>query len=363
MLAPQLSELSCNETWYFVPDSYYESLLAVLQSAFSNREIASGNRAALVGSIIKATQSHAQLSPIARLLVSSEFTEAELRMVVPLYAATLAGMHGDSLSFNILMSDPRFFDNIAALLDSLDKHNIDSRAVLRAFREYIVVNFKGSDCSTQGTANPKSPLPDAVAQFNTRFTSRLKAANLEGIREDEVESDGDSSAHQEAPLERWKSATYFQMLRAVQDVGPPPHQRAGKEGDDVQWLSHAQDVLTKVTNWSNQRDPEIEFFHQKAILLEALAEKTIGTSLYAEAVDSFARFLEQNSYQDLTPSDWFFCVKIFIGHDLRPSDANPDLTRLVNSRNAALSVYARLHLLLQSVKDHNAINPSTSSGI
>ena len=363
MLPPQFSELSCNETWYFVPDSYYDGLLAVLQSAFSNHDIASGNRAVLVGSIIKATRSHAQVLPIARLLVSFEFTEAELRTIVPVYAATLAEMHGDSLSFNILMSDPRFFDNIAALLDSLDKHDMNSRAVLRALREYMVVNFKGSDCSTRGTANPKSPLPDAVAQFNTRFASRLKAANLEGIREDEVKSDRDSSAHQEAPLERWKSATYFQMLRAVQEVGLPPHQRADKEGNDVQWLSHAQDVLTKVTTWSNQSDPEIEFFHQKAILLGELTRRTNGTSLYAEAVDSFARFLEQNSYEDLTPIDWFFCVKTFIRHDLEPRDANPDLTRLVNSRNAVLSVYARLQLLLQSVKDHNAIKPSTSSGI
>src|ERR1017187_2667243 len=45
------------------------------------------NRAAYVSSIIRQTQSHVQLVPIARLLTSGDFTEQELRTIIPAYAA------------------------------------------------------------------------------------------------------------------------------------------------------------------------------------------------------------------------------------------------------------------------------------
>ena len=124
MQPPQLTPVSCNENWYFVPDAYYDDLAAVLQRGFSESEKKGGTRAGYVSSVIRHTQSHLQLVPIARLLSTGEFTEQELRMIVPVYAATLAEVHGDPLSFSILMSADSFFEAITRLLTSLDRRNI-----------------------------------------------------------------------------------------------------------------------------------------------------------------------------------------------------------------------------------------------
>jgi hypothetical protein len=355
MQPPQLTPVSCNENWYFVPDSYYDALAAVLQRGFSDREIAGGNRAGYVSSIIRHTQSHVQIVPLTRLLSAGDFTEQELRTIVPVYAAMLAEVHSDPLSFSILMSAPdSFFEAITTLLTSLARRNVDSRALLQAFRDYMVLNFKGPNCgATESSNDSKSSLPTAVVQFNETFHSRLKGMNLSVIGEDEIKSNTRASGPDEPLPSRWNSLTYFQLLESVQKLNTPLTQKQLAEGrteNDAKRLSQAQDVFTQLSTWSNEGEPEADFFHQKAILLEALAQRTSGTSLHAEVLDAFVRFLEQNSYQEVTPIDWFVCAKILLAKRAGPNSANADLRRLVDSREPVLSVYARLQSLLQSAK-------------
>ena len=355
MHPPQLTPVSCNDNWYFVPDSYYDALEAVSQRGFSDREIVGGNRAGYVNSIIRSTQFHVQLVPLARLLSAGDFTEQEVRVIVPVFAVALADVHGDPLSFSILMSEPdSFFQAITSLLTSLERRNVDSRALLQAFRDYIVLNFKGPNCgATEPSNDSKSPLPTAIVQFNEIFQSRLKGANLGLIREDEIKSDKKGSSPDEPPLSRWNSLTYFQLLESVQKLNTPLTQEELAEGrteNDAKTLSQAQDVLTRLSTWSNEGEPEADFFHQKAILLEAVAQRTIGTSLHAEVLDAFVRFLEQNSYQEVTPIDWFFCAKILLSRNTGSDSSNADLKRLIDSREPVLNVYARLQSLLQSAK-------------
>lgn len=64
MPAPHLTEIPCNRDWYFFPDDYYKALEGVLRTGFSNGEIAGGNRAAYVSSIISNAQYHIQIALI-----------------------------------------------------------------------------------------------------------------------------------------------------------------------------------------------------------------------------------------------------------------------------------------------------------
>ena len=353
MQPPQLTPVLCNENWYFVPDSYYDALAEVLKRSFSDREIAGGNRAAYVSSIIRSAQYHVQLLPLSRLLSTDGFTEQELRTIVPVYAAMVAQVDGDPLSFSILMSEPDgFFKAISALLSSLDKRNVDSRALLQAFRDYMVLNAKGPNCGTTDLSkSSKSGLPPAIASFNGTFRSRLQKAKLDAISENEIKGDTNSNIKEQPLPSRWKSPAYFQLLKAVQGVNLPLTEPATSSENDSQRLSQAQDVLSRLNAWTNEDQPELEFFHQKAILLEGLAQRTIGTSLHAEVLDSLVRFLEQNSYQEVTPIDWFSCAKRLLSTNAGPNKANADLKRLIDSREPILSIYARLQSLLQSAKE------------
>jgi hypothetical protein len=359
MQPPQLTSIPCNEDWFFEPDAYYDALAVVVHGGFSEREIAGGNRAGYISSIMRHTQSHVQLVPLARMLSTEDFTEQELRTMIPVYAATIEDVRGDPLSFSILMSAPdSFFKAITTLLTSLDKRNVESRALLHAFRDYIVTNYKGQNCDATKSNDSKSSLPEAVVQFNKEFQSRLIRMNLTIIGEDEIRNTAKGSTLDEPLPSRWDSLTYFQLLKSVQKLNNSLTQKELAEGrteKDAIWVTQARDVLDRLNAWSNEGEREIDFFHQKAIFLEALTDKTIGTSLHAEVLDAFIRFLEQNSYQDVSPIDWFFCAKIVLSNDASADGANVDLKRLVDSREPVLSEYAKLQSFLQSAKQ-------TSSG-
>lgn len=362
---PQLAPVPCNENWYFEPDAYYDALAVIVQRSFSEREIAGGNRAGYVSTIIRHTQSHVQLVPLARVLSAGDFTEKELRTMVPAYAATLADVQGDPLSFSILISAlDSFFEAVTTLFTLLDKRNVESRVLIQALRDYMVNNFKGRNCDAPESND--SSLPAAVLQFNKAFRSRLNRMNLKIIAKDEITSAAKGIGSDEPLPSRWNSSTYFQLLQSVQKLNTPLTQKELAEGrtdKDAMWLSEAQDVLDRLNAWSNQGESEIDFFHQKAIFLEALAHRTFGTPLHTEVLDAFVRFLEQNSYQDISPIDWFFCAKILLSTDASSSVvANADIKRLIDSREPVLSEYARLQFLLQSAKQKPAgKHPSKSA--
>jgi len=366
MPAPHLTEIPCNQNWYFSPDDYYKALEAVLKTGFSNGEIAGGDRAAYVSSITTNTQYHLQLALITRLLNTAGFTEQEFRTIMPVYAAAMAQLHGDPLSFHILLWRPEgLFDAISTLLTTLPGHNIDSRPLLHAFRDYVVLNFKGANCGTpKFSIDPETGLPTPIVRFNETFAARLKAANLASIRIEEIKTDAITTGDPPPPLARWNSPKYSQLLLAVQNLNPSPKDDGDPKDEDPQWLSKAQDVLTQLNSWSNEgeAEPESDFFHQKAILLGGLARRTIGTPLNPDALDSFVQFLEQNSYDEVSPIDWFVSVKLVFRMHAAQSGSRADLTHFIDSRNPVLSVYGRLQFLLQSAKqapsDKGATQPA-----
>ena len=351
---PYLEPIPCNQSWYFAPDAYYDSLAMVVERGFSTRQISGGLRASYVAAITKNIQSHTQLVPVAGLLDDKKFTLQELGELVPAYARALEDLHGDPLSFYVLMSHPhKLLDEILTLTVLLDSNNMDSRPLLQALRDYLVSNFQDPNCGI--AKNPRtaaSALPDGSSQFNEEFAVKLLRTNLRPINGKEIKSETGGKA--ETPLPRWESQTYFQLLAASQALGPPGKQNG--DARNIQWLSQADDLVTQLSAWSETSEPETEFFHQKAILVEGLAEKTIGTSIHAKALDGFIAFLEQNSHRQINPVDWFLYAKKLLSTSKVLGNSNTDIEALLNSREPVLRIYARLEILQQS-------SPKSATGV
>ncbi|MFZ0321019.1 MAG: hypothetical protein WAL56_17965 [Candidatus Sulfotelmatobacter sp.] len=222
-------------------------------------------------------------------------------------------------------------------------------------RSYLVLNFNGPICGgAQTSGNPGSPLPTAVSEFDERFGEPLVRMGLGPIRGDEIKNVGPEKINAPSPS-GWKSQIYAQLLQSLQGLNQPTQQESkkapGTAKDNGQWSTEAEDLLDQISAWSDIGEPEIVFFHQKAILLEGLAERTVGTSMHNKVRDSFITFLEQNSYQQVSKIDWFFYARKLLSANIRPSYAKGDLEAFLNSREPVLSTYARLGLLLQKAKN------------
>jgi hypothetical protein len=247
------------------------------------------------------------------------------------------------------MSNPhKLLDEVLKLTVLLDANSMETRPLLQGLRDYLVSNFKSSNCGIMWSPKAAtSALPDGISQFNEEFGPRLQKANLGPIRGEEIKTGTKEEA--EAPLPRWKSQTYFQLSATTQKLS-----FAGKQNGDaqnIQWLNQADDLLTQLSAWSETSEPEAEFFHQKAILMEGLAERTIGTSMHAKALDAFIAFLEQNSHRQINPVDWFLYVKKLLSTSKELGKPGADIEALLNSREPVLRVYARLEILQRSAPD------------
>jgi hypothetical protein len=351
MPPPRIQPIACGENWYFVPDSYYDILGMLVEHSFSAREIAGGFRTRYVNTVIQNIHSHVELAPMAQVLSTGNFTGQELREIVPAYAATVGDLSGDAFSFDVIMAEPdRSLESFSRLIESLRKADVDSRPLLLAFRNYLVLNFSGASCgTTQISKVLGSTLPGAVLQFNKRFAGALTRANLRPIRESEIKSDRKENVERNTTPRRWQSQAYSQLSRSLQRLTPPGRQRSSAGGYS-DWLSQAGDLLSQVTAWSDTSELETEFFHQKAILIEGLAERTIGTSMHAEVLATFIGFLEQNSYQKVGAIDWFLYAKKLLSAGAESGNASADARVLLDSREPVLSIYAKLELLSRSAK-------------
>jgi hypothetical protein len=351
MPPPRIQPVACSENWYVVPDSYYDTLGMLVEHGFSPRDIAGGFRTRYVNTVIQNIHSHVELAPMAQVLSTGNFTVQELREIVPAYAATVDGLSGDAFTFDVIMSEPdRLLESFSRLIESLRKADVDSRPLLLGFRNYLVLNFSGPSCGTTQISNVHgSSLPGAVLRFNKRFAAALTRANLGPIRESEIKSDRKENVERNATPRRWQSQAYSQLSVSLQRL-TSPGRKTSSAGTNSEWLSQAGDLLSQVTAWSDTSEPETEFFHQKAILIEGLAERTIGTSMHAEVLATFIGFLEQNSYQKVGAIDWFLYAKKLLSAGAESGNASADARVLLDSREPVLSIYAKLELLSQSAK-------------
>jgi hypothetical protein len=349
---PRVQPLPCNESGFPWPDPYYSALTVLLDKGFSQKEIRSGLRANYVASTINTVKSHPELISAVQLLNAGVFTDQELRELVPAYTASVRNLDGDPQTFAIVMSDDRLFDGVSKLISLLDKHSIDSRSVLQALRDYLVHNFNGPGCSALATSKGSSlasSLPDALVRFNEEFAVQLRQANLSQIAAGELDNEARSHIEDSSPP-RWKSKTYsdlgwaLQSLSASSDPSDTPKTSAALNT----FLTKANDLLTQVSAWSETSEPETEFFHQKAILLEGLAQRTEGTSLHKEALDRFIMFLQEYPPDQIGAVDWYLYATKLLKTNLKPNQAKEDLEALLNSREPVLTLYARLGLLLQT---------------
>lgn len=348
MPPPLIEPSSCGQNWYAVPDAYYGTVGEILTKSFSSSEVSAGLRARYLVSVIRNLESHVQLLPITQLLDQPELTSAEVREALPAYAVALGNLNGDPLSFYVSMyQSDRLWEAVLKLAGSVDKYNIDSRLLIQPLRDYLVRNVNGLSCTSIGLPKDHgSGLPGPVLEFNRRFATKLARLNLSPITEREIRVDAPNKV-EDTPPQRWKSQMYFQMLRAVQKIDPPSGVAgAGRELDTPSaWTGQVEDVLNQLTGWSAGSEPETEFFHEKAIVLEGLAERTIGASIHIRVVEAFVLFLKQNSYQQVGRVDWFLYAQKFLSAVTESGKSRSDLFQFLNSGDPVLNAYARIQLM------------------
>ena len=330
---PRFDPPPCHATWLYFPDAYYEAVARVIVAGFSPDEISSGQRGEFLRSVVTRVVSHSQLPPVTRLITATDLSAAELANVISSFTYVLDGLRGDAHSFYATATGPSV-DELVALAARLDKQGIGALSLTTSFRRYLVTNFKTAPCTPFKPPN-SGKLPPAVQEFNDKFSTRLKAAGSTAITAEEIRNEAKDNSPIESEPPRWSSKEYSDLLFSLQGL---PDMRRETPSIEAKY----QEYLLRLNGWSNQTEPEIEFLHQKSGLYTGVIERLGPSALRTNVLMDFVKFLEQNSYQQVSKVDWFLYTRRLIDVSTQPAERSDVINALTSSGDPVLNLYGRL---------------------
>ena len=105
-----------------------------------------------------------------------------------------------------------------------------------------------------------------------------------------------------------------------------------------------REYLLQLDAWSNQSEPEIEFFHQKSFLHMGVIQRLPASTIRTNALMNFVKFLEQDSYQQVSRVDWFLYTGRLLAISTEPIERSEVMNALISSSDPVLNLYGRLEL-------------------
>ena len=340
---PVLSPVDCGEPLTYDVNLLYEVLGSVSRDGFTGKEKSEGRQVALLKPYLYPLQSHAQIGPATKLLLNAGLSYADLSRTANMLAESLLELGGDERSFaatNMRTDANSTPGAIATLIEALNAKQINSFALLGAFREYLVSNFGGSRC---GEMANRSSLPEAVQFFNDRFLLVSQWGQITPIKAEELKAARIGPKF--ADVTFWQSPQSKQLFEGAKGLlfGDSRARLTTQQRTTPNWSSRLLEFLNQLSAWKSDSEASlVDFFCEKSLLYTLLINVVPNGPERSKAISDFVEFLEQNSEPPINRLEWILQVDRLLSGTVGAGDRGEVMQTFVNSRDPALSVYGRL---------------------
>jgi hypothetical protein len=345
---PTLPPVSCEEPLTYNLSTFYRMLEEVEKNGFTERERRQGQHVALLVPYLTSVQSHAQITPIAELLRKVEMSPSELEQLAGLFADSISRLKGDTRSFTaerLGLGGYQFPEALVLLIKRLNAQQVQTGALLNAIRGYLTNNLNAVQCGeTASEEKHDESVPDCVLRFNEELKQQLSNYQLLPIRKDELSN---SKIGQRAKIMAfWNSPESKKLREDLRRLrfGNGNGELSQQERSTSHWNLLLIDFLTELASWDGTGDDETDVFNQKCILYSTLIQIVPSDTQATKVTEEFVDFLELNSAQMHSPAEWMFWVNILISGAKAPLRRQELIHAFLNSRDPALSLYARVEL-------------------
>ncbi len=339
---PTLSPVGCREPLTYDVALFYQTVGLVSRKGFTTKEKLAGGKLALLSPYVGYLQSHSQVRPAVQLLLNADLSREELSQLSNAFAHALSQLRGDERSFSMMnmYSDENTAPaSIAELVAALEAKQLSSVPLLRALREYLVANFSGERC---GEEAGKDAVPGVVKEFNRRFGLALRIAQIAPIDEEELK--GAAFGPKSEDVNLWQSPRAKQMLTDAQELrfGDGLTELTSEERATATWSSALTDFLTRLAEWKSDGESAVDLFDEKSSLYSSVTDLVANGPKRSEVIGGFVEFLEQNSEQAGSRMEWMLTADHLLSGLRAADDRQEVLQAFLDSRDSALSLYARL---------------------
>mgnify|MGYP001252824770 CR=1 FL=1 len=348
---PALAPVGCQERLTYDLDLFYQALAKIVRAGLPPRDKEKGRAITLLSPFVSGLQSHAQVKPVAELLVEAQLSPADLAQLSNTFAGVLLQLHGDERSFAAGTMGPGASTSgaIADLVAALDEKQVSSAILLRSYRQYLVSNFGDVHCAGgrgQGDANS---LPGSIRNFNQRFQHDLQAGQIAPIAADELKNSRIVAPPAATPY--WQSAEGKKLMTELRNLRAGSPEETGENESDTPEKTNSTpssqltDFLTEIEAWQPQDDPPADVFHEKSILYQGLMDLAPTPPQRLQVINSFVSFMELYSGQLPTRIEWLLPADDLLAGRRAATDRQEVIQAFLNSGDPTLSLYARLERL------------------
>lgn len=348
----KLEPLSCEDALAYDVNSFFTTMQALAQSAFSADEMGRGEHVFFVENYLAKISSPNQVGAAAKMLASLTLTDLELTNLNRAFSSALKNMPSDYRSFSA--DRDAVAQSVRQLAARLSSQGLSGDELLEAYRTFLV-NQLSSRCG--GTRAVRASDSNLIVDFNDNLRPAAYK-KIAPISDEELTPTKVGAAAKEEAF--WSSPKAQSILSRIKKLrfSAKGSEFSEDEKQSADWQSQLSELVRELAAWTAaDENSEEDYFHQKSVIYYALIPIIPADAQYNgvrdEALRDFATMLSTSPLQKDKPSEWFLHARVLIDrvNKSQPPDREKLLNLVYSSRSPVLHLYVQKQQLFKTTSN------------
>jgi hypothetical protein len=298
---PALPALKCEDP--LIPDvsAFYAALVRVAGEAFTATAAGKAEQVSFALAEISRVSNNAELPGAARVLNSIAWDSSQFEILLGAFASRLDAMPPDNRTFSYYAQSIE--QEVRQVAQRSRGLGVASQGLAQSYRKYLVRQLTAPRCESTTAGR----VAGGSGADNLSLFDDIIRGELAPLSPDEMRPDGSGGA---AKIDRyWQSAEAKQIFQGCLRLRVAPNGSFYSEEarNTTEWRQQLMDFLNTLASWSPiAEDSEADYYHQKAIVYEALLELTPAGALRDRVLANYIDFLRGSNLQQENPVEWFW---------------------------------------------------------
>jgi hypothetical protein len=339
LVHPDPQPLKCEDA--LIPDAsaYYEAAVSLVNGAFSDSERSKEEHLRFAVSQLSRASATADIPGAASLLTSVSWSPPQFEALLGALSARLAAMPPDYRAFWYYAKSIE--EAMASVVARAKQLGVGPQPLAQAYRAYLVSQLTAPRCrqSEPGVRASEMRHESLPPLFGDDIRGDLPPLSPEEMKPERTDG--------EIKIEKyWQSDEGKRIFEACLKLraGPDGKYYSDAARNTPEWKRSLVDFLNMLAGWNAASEAsEADYFHEKAIVFEALLELTPPGELRDRVLENYIGFLQGANLAGQSPVEWFWHVRATVDRLATNRAAAAQLqSALARSGNVILTLEAIL---------------------
>jgi hypothetical protein len=253
--------------------------------------------------VIDRMKSHTEAAAAGRFISAIPWSASQFEILTGSYLARLQTLAPDDRSFSHAAQDIE--RTMAELLNQARHYGTRADRISEAYRAYVAANLAVPRCAGNGTVRPRMSVNEGSESLEL-FGAAVRG-ELPPLSSDETRVRSSGGEAKEEPY--WQSAESKQIFEQCIKLRQSPDGQNLSEAarQTREWRRQLTDFLNQLAGWKpTQEKSEEDYYHQRAIVYEALLELAPAGDVRNRVLDEYVAFLKTSNVQQRNPVEWYW---------------------------------------------------------